>query len=149
MADERRSRYKSTLSGAQITAALRDMAQRISERFAKGTVNGIPVSRGEVGFEDNSLFYKNEAENAATNAQAAAQQVAQTAPQAIAAAQSAEASKNAAASSKDQAAAYAAALHGMVVDHELFYDSDTDKEYLVTKYQDNEGPCILFTEMED
>lgn len=37
-----------------------------SEAYAKGTVNGTAVESGDVGYEDNSLYYKTQAETQAT-----------------------------------------------------------------------------------
>lgn len=64
-------RYNSSLSGPEADAALRDMANHTSERYAKGTVNGSPVGGGQVGYQDNSKYYKERAEEAANRAESA------------------------------------------------------------------------------
>ena len=48
--------YDSALNGIQMDAALLDMANHTSERFAKGTVEGVPVTSGE-GYHDNAKYY--------------------------------------------------------------------------------------------
>lgn len=57
-------RYNSPLTGAQVDVALQDMAQRISERYAKGTANGVPVTTGQIGYQDNAKYYANLAQSA-------------------------------------------------------------------------------------
>lgn len=39
-----------------------------SEAYAKGTVNGTPVSSGQIGFQDNSKYYSTQASNSASSA---------------------------------------------------------------------------------
>lgn len=69
MADEQR--YNSPLTGAEVDRALYDMANHISERYAKGTAGGVPVTSGQVGYQDNSKYYAERAKEDADRAQSA------------------------------------------------------------------------------
>lgn len=64
-------RYNSPLTGAQVDVALQDMAQRISERYAKGTANGVPVTTGQIGYQDNAKYYAEQAKTDADRAESA------------------------------------------------------------------------------
>lgn len=64
-------RYNSSLTGAEVDVALQDMANHISERYAKGTANGVPVTSGQVGYNDNSKYYAQQAKTDADRAQSA------------------------------------------------------------------------------
>lgn len=66
--------YQSALTGPQMDQALLDMANHTSERFAKGTAEGVPASPGTVGYEDNSKYYKDLAANQAQAATSSASQ---------------------------------------------------------------------------
>ena len=55
----------------EILQTLADVKTRVidlAERYAKGTVDGVPVEEGEVGYHDNAKYYKELAEDAKTNA---------------------------------------------------------------------------------
>ena len=65
------AQYQSSLTGPQIDAALRDMANHDSEAWAVGTRDGAAVSSLDVTYHNNSQYYSNRAINAAARAEAA------------------------------------------------------------------------------
>ena len=89
MADPQR--YQSPLTGPEMDQALLDMANHTSERFAKGTANGVAVEAGTDGYNDNSKFYKDQAANQVTLAAAQVTQANNAADRAANAADRAEA----------------------------------------------------------
>ena len=89
MADPQR--YQSPLTGPEMDQALLDMANHTSERFAKGTANGVAVEAGTDGYNDNSKFYKDQAANQVTLAAAQVTQANNAANRAANAADRAEA----------------------------------------------------------
>lgn len=64
-------KYVGPFSGPQIDQIFYEILNYTSERYAKGTANGVPVDPGTAGYEDNSLFYKNQAAAQAAQAQQA------------------------------------------------------------------------------
>lgn len=60
--------YISTLNGAQMDAALIDMAQHNSEAYAVGERDGVPVNSSDPTYHNNSKYYAEQAENIMVNA---------------------------------------------------------------------------------
>lgn len=55
--------YISTLTGAQMDAALTDMAQHDSEAWAVGERDGIVVGSGDATYHNNAKYYAEQASN--------------------------------------------------------------------------------------
>ena len=55
--------YISTLTGAQMDAALTDMAQHDSEAWAVGERDGIVVQSGDPAYQNNAKYYAEQASN--------------------------------------------------------------------------------------
>lgn len=87
-------KYVGPFSGPQMDQIFYEILNYTSERFAKGTANGVPVDPGTAGYEDNSLFYKNQAAAQAAQAQQAVTSANVQAARAETAAAAAEASEN-------------------------------------------------------
>lgn len=84
----------------------------ISEAYAKGTVDGVAVGEGEIGYHDNSKYYKEQAEAAATAAAGSATNAGNSATAAAASATAAAGSASAAQSSASSAATNSASAGG-------------------------------------
>jgi len=54
--------YTSTLTGAQMDAALEDMAEHDSEAWAVGERNGTAVTSEDETYQNNSKYFKEQAE---------------------------------------------------------------------------------------
>lgn len=63
--------YPSALTGAQMDAALLDVAQHNSEAWAVGTRNGFDVQSGDATYHNNSKYYAESAQSYAAIAQGA------------------------------------------------------------------------------
>lgn len=75
-------KYVGPFSGPQMDQIFYEILNYTSERFAKGTAGGVPVAAGTPGYNDNSLFYKNQAAAQVSLAQAAAADAANSAQRA-------------------------------------------------------------------
>lgn len=75
-------KYVGPFSGPQMDQIFYEILNYTSERFAKGTAGGVPVAAGTPGYNDNSLFYKNQAAAQVSLAQAAAAAAANSAQRA-------------------------------------------------------------------
>ena len=54
-------KYVGPFSGPQMDQIFYEILNYTSERYAKGTANSLPVAPGTPGYQDNSLYYKNQA----------------------------------------------------------------------------------------
>lgn len=75
-------KYVGPFSGPQMDQIFYEILNYTSERFAKGTAGGVPVAAGTPGYNDNSLFYKNQAAAQVLLARAAAAAAANSAQRA-------------------------------------------------------------------
>ena len=114
------SKYRGPYLGPELDRIFLDILNRVAERWAVGTNNGVPVDEYDETFENNAKYY--------------AEQIGDAVPQAIAAAAAAEA-----------AAAIAQSVSSGNV---LFYDYRDGKQYYLSFGASNDGyPRIALEEV--